>query len=469
MSAASAFASMRGNNVFRARAFRLALAFCLAISAATAAIFTVIYLQVSGADVQRVGAVLVDEAAKSEADSPEQLRQALDLRLTRDIRRLDYVAMFGASGSRIFGNVPTLPAIPADGRAHEVRQLLPDASAFEPALFVARRRQDGDVLLLGRSLREVYDLQKSLLEVLAAALLPTILVILGIGAVFARRATQRFERIYAAIVRVMNGEFQSRLPVGNESDDVEKVTRAVNSMLDEIERLLDQLRSIGDNIAHDLRTPLMVARAGLARSLEDDPKSADLRPAMEATLSQIDRASLAISAILRVSAVENGAKRNRFKDFELAALCAEVVDFYEPLAESKSITLSLTVDDPASMRGDEDLMREALANLVDNALKFTPEGGRVRVETRLVDGLPLVVVADNGPGVAPHERSRIFRRFYRGENAPAAPGHGLGLSLAQTIVNLHGFELAVEDNNPGARFTIQAAAKASISLARAAE
>ncbi len=457
---------MPRHDIFHARAFRLALAFSLAVSAATAAIFTLIYLQVSDADVQRVGAVLVDEAAKSEADSPEQLRQALELRLTRDIRRLDYVAVFDASGDKVLGNVSALPSVPVDGRAHEVRrQLLPDARAFEPALFVARRRVDGDVLVLGRSLREVYDLQASLLKVLATALLPTILVILGIGGLFARRASQRFERIHAAIARVMNGDFQSRLPVRAEGDDVELIAKAVNTMLDEIERLLDQLKSVGDNIAHDLRTPLMVARAGLARSLEDNGSAERLRSAVTAALAQIDRASLAIGAILRVSAVENGARRNRFQDIDLSALCAEMVDFYEPLAQSKSIGIALVADAQVCVRGDEDLLREALSNLLDNALKFTPEGGAVRVEARLDGDLPRLEVSDSGPGVPAEDRVRIFRRFARGDGARDVPGHGLGLNIAQTIANLHGFDLTVEDNNPGARFVMRVTAKASLGLA----
>ena len=129
----------------------------------------------------------------------------------------------------------------------------------------------------------------------------------------------------------MDGELHSRLPVGTEGDDIEKVARAVNLMLDEIERLLDQLKSVGDNIAHDLRTPLMIARAKIARALEQQTDIASLREAMEAALSQIDRASITIIALLRISAVENEARENRFTDFDLGAVCAEVADFYEPL------------------------------------------------------------------------------------------------------------------------------------------
>ena len=458
---------MLTRDVFRAQAFRLALAFCLAVSVATAAAFTLIYLQVSRGDVQRVAAVLVDEAAKTQGDSEDELRRAMELRLTRDIRRLDYVALFNARGVKLFGDLPAMPAIPVDGLAHVVpKQLLPDSSGFEPALFVARRRADGGVVLLGRSLREAYDLQETVLRAMAIALAPTILVILGIGAFFARRASQRLERIHGAIVRIMNGEFRSRLPVANDTDDVDKVARAVNLMLDEIERLLGQLKSVGDNIAHDLRTPLMVARAKLERALEEDGGVQPARATMRAALTQIDKASATIAAILRVSAVEKGVRQKRFKDFDLGAVCAEVVEFYQPLAELKSVEMTIEVVESVPVRGDEDLMREAISNLIDNAVKFTPEGGTVRVKANMVDGSPSAEVSDSGCGVAPQDRDKIFRRFFRGERSD---GHGLGLSIAQTIADLHEFQLSVEDNNPGARFVLRASARASLVLPRAAE
>ena len=459
---------MRTLEVFNSRAFRLALAFSIAISVAIAAMFAFIYWQVSSADFQRIGAVLVDEAAKSAGDTEADLRKALELRLTRDIRRLDYVAVFDPKGSMVFGDVPGMPQIPIDGRAHVVQnQLLPDSSGNrEPAIFVARGLARGGVLLLGRSLRETYDLQRTLSRALAIALLPTILVILAIGAVFARRASQRFERVHDAIVRFMNGELDSRLPAASEGGDIDKVARAVNLMLDEIARLLDQLKSVGDNIAHDLRTPLAVARARIERALNNEAGIEDLHAAMEAALAQIEKVSTAISAILRISAVENHARKSQLKDFDLSAICTEVFDFYEPLAESKGVTMVVDVEKPVSIRGDQDLMREAISNLVDNAIKFTPAGGAVRIEARTVNERPFVCVSDTGVGVPPQERTRIFERFYRGDRSGKSPGHGLGLSIAETIANLHGFKLTVEDNNPGARFEFHAAASARGRLVR---
>ena len=454
---------MRILEVFNSRAFRLALAFALAITLATTAAFAFIYWQVYTSDFQRAGAILVDEAAKSEGDSEAELRRALQLRLTRDIRRLDFVALFDSNGALLFGDVPGMPAIPVDGRAHVVQEvLLPDASGVrEPAIFVARRLSNGGVLLLGRSLLETYSLQGTLLRALAIALLPTILMILAIGAIFARSASQRYERIHDAIVRIMNGELDSRLPVTNEDRDIDKVARAVNLMLDEIARLVEQLKSAGDNIAHDLRTPLAVARAKIERALNNGSGVEQLREATEAALAQIEKVSMTISAILRISAVEHGPRETQFKEFDLGAVCARVFDFYEPLAESKGVTMVVDVVAPVPVRGDQDLMREAVSNLVDNAIKFTPPGGAVRIEARVVDGRPVLRVSDTGPGVPLQERERIFDRFYRGEASAKSPGHGLGLSIAESIANLHGLKLTVEDNNPGARFELRSAAPAS--------
>src|SRR5258708_31630701 len=252
--------------------------------------------------MQQVGAILVDEAAKSVDESQADLRKALELRLTRDIRRLDFVALIDPKGELIFGNVPFMPRIPMDAKAHFVNEdVFPDPRGDkDPAIFVARRRADGGVLLLGRSLQEVYDLQETLLRALAIALLPTILLILAIGVWFAHRASQRFKRVHDAIVRIMNGDLDLRLPLTGE-DDIGKIARAVNLMLDEIARLLDHLKSAGDNIAHDLRTQLAVARDRLERALDNESGTKQLREALEAALVQIEKVSMTISAILRVS------------------------------------------------------------------------------------------------------------------------------------------------------------------------
>ncbi len=459
------------NDVVRERAFRLALAFALTITAATAGIFFLIYLAISDANVKRLGRLLEGEVAAGADDSDERLRQELDLRVTHDLRRIDYVAVYDANGALKFGNIASMPPMPLDGRAHEIdKTLLPDSRTREAAIFVARKRPDGSILLLGRSLAEINELAESVLRVLALAIVPTILLILTIGAFFARRAARRLANIHAAITHIMGGDLGKRLPVAaeGEGDDIDRVARDVNLMLDEIANLLDQLKSVGDNIAHDLRTPLAVARAKIERGLARDKTADDLRATMGDALDHLDKAAATISALLRISTLENNVAREaRFTEIDLAAVCGSVFEFYEPLAQSKAVAMTCEAAGAVVLRGDEELMREALSNLVDNAIKFTPEGGAVRITAAMQNGSPYVSVSDTGCGVSPEQKAKIFRRFYRVERGGLSSGHGIGLSIAETIARLHGFQLSVEDNAPGARFEMRRAEGAATKLGAA--
>jgi len=439
-------------DVLKSRAFRLALAFALAIAAAATVVFTLIYLQFSAAAVEMVSARLVDEAKRALAVSDDELRVEIAQRLATDLRRLDYAGLFGADGRVLLGDPPTMPPVRPDGRAHVV-VAVPGRPA-DQAIFVAVRRPDGSVLALGRSLSEINDLRATVARALALALAPTTALILAIGVVFARRARRRLGVIHAAIAEIMKGDLKQRLPVVSVADDLDRVARDVNQMLDEIGRLLDQLRHIGDDIAHDLRTPLAVARAKIERGLERGRSIDELRAAMAEALDHLDRSAATISAFLRVSEMESGRRERRFGPVDLSAVCAGLFEFYEPLAQSKGVAIALAAPRPTLVRGDEDLLREAISNLVDNAIKFTPPGGRVRIAAAAADGRAAVEVSDSGAGVPPQEREAIFRRFYRGPRDDGAPGHGLGLSIVAAIAKLHGFRLAVEDNAPGARFVM---------------
>jgi signal transduction histidine kinase len=459
---------MRTREIFRSTAFRLALAFALAITTAMAAVFALVYLQISTMDVERLRAVLVDEAAKGANESDEDLKRALDLRLTRDLRRLDYVALFSRDGKLVYGNISQLPSIAVDGAAHFVADLHPSqiGDRVEAALCVARKLPDGGVLVLGRSLAEVYAIRATVLRALVTGLAPTIILALAIGAFFARAASRRLLQIHETIARIMTGDLDARLPVGKGTDDIDEVTAAVNLMLDEIVRLLDQLKSVGDNIAHDLRTPLAVVRAKLERGLENESSFADLRKAATEALDQLEKAMATVSALLRISAVENGLRSKAFTEIDLTRICDELVEFYEPLAQSKSIAMTLHASGATPMLGDADLLREALSNLIDNAIKFSPADSAIVVEAKMAAGKPLVRVSDSGCGVAPEDREKIFQRFYRAPQASRLPGHGLGLSIARTIANLHGFDLTVTDNHPGACFEFSARVKQNLVTAR---
>jgi signal transduction histidine kinase len=438
---------------FRSSAVRVALAFVLVTTVATTAIFALVYLRIGEANEARNRIILETEAAKSVNRSVAELRTAFDVRLTNDLRRIDYAALFDANRKFMFGNIDTLPPIPVDGKSHFVRAAHVPGSdnRIEPAIFVALQRPDGNVMLLGRSLLETLAFRRMVQQALLAGLAPMLLLALATGAYFARRSLRRLNTIHGAIGRIMKGDTDLRLPIGSGRDPIDKISRDVNLMLDEIMRLLVQLKGVGDNIAHDLRSPLAVVHAQLERGLEN-PGEEQLRAVVKQALTHIDKATLTVAALLRLADVEYSPKSRNFREIDLSAICAELYEFYEPLAESKSIKMTLETRSPVQIVGDGDLMREAVSNLIGNAIKFTPENGAVGISVTREDGMPVVRVRDSGIGVEPTERDKIFQRFYRTSSGHRVPGSGLGLSIAAAIANLHEFDLRFDDNHPGAVF-----------------
>jgi signal transduction histidine kinase len=437
---------------FRSSAVRVALAFVFATVVATTSVFGLVYLQIRAANEARNRLILEDEAAKSVNHSVEELRAAFEVRMTHDLRRLDYAALFDRDRTVMFGNIGALPAIPLDGKSHFAQSRVPGGdNRLEPAIFVARVRSDGTIMLLGRSLLETLAFRRIVLSALATWVAPMLLLALLIGALFARRASRRLTDIHDTIARIMKGDMHLRLPVRSRRDAIDKISHDVNLMLDEIMRLLVQIKGVSDNIAHDLRSPLSVVHAQLERGLESSGDD-QLRIVARQALSHIDKAMLTVAALLRLADVEYGPKSSKFQSIDLSAICADLFEFYEPLAQSKSINMTLEIQSPVQIQGDGDLMREAVSNLIGNAIKFTPEGGAVRVSVIQEDGRPIIRVRDNGIGVEPAERDKIFQRFYRTASGHRVPGSGLGLSIAAAIANLHDFDLRFDDNHPGAVF-----------------
>jgi len=444
---------MRMLEFFRSSAVRVALAFVLATTAATTAVFGLVYLQIREANETRNRVILEDEAAKSVSLPVDALKTAFEVRLTHDLRRVDYAALFNADRKVMFGNIDTLPAIPVDGKAHYVTASPVHGAANlpGPAVFVARARPDGAIMLLGRSLLETLAFRRIVQNALTAGLAPMLLLALAIGAFFARRSSRRLTAIHDTIAQIMKGDTHLRLPVRSRNDTVDKISEDVNLMLDEIMRLLVQIKGVSDNIAHDLRSPLAVVHAQLERGLENS-NDEHLRAVVKQALTHIDKAMLTVAALLRLADVEYGPKSSKFRPIDLSAICTDLFEFFEPLATSKSIKMTLEIESPVQVLGDGDLMREAVSNLIGNAIKFTPENGKVSVSVTEEDGRPVVRVRDTGIGVEPAERDKIFQRFYRTASGHRVPGSGLGLSIAAAIANLHDFDLRFDDNDPGAVF-----------------
>ena len=321
---------------FRSSAVRVALAFVVVTVVATTSVFGLVYLQIREAGQKRTRLILEDEAAKSANHSVDELKYAFEVRLTRDLRRLDYAALFGADRKVMFGNIDALPAIALDGKSHFVAASRVPGSdnRMEPAIFVARVRPDGSIMVLGRSLLETLAFRHIVQNALAAGVAPMSLLALAIGAFFARRASRRLTAIHDTIARIMKGDTHLRLPVRSRHDAIDKISRDVNLMLDEITRLLLQIKGVSDNIAHDLRSPLAVVHAQLERGLESSDNE-ELRAAARQALAHIDKAMLTVAALLRLADVEYGPKSSKFRPIDLSAICTDLFEFFEPLATSK--------------------------------------------------------------------------------------------------------------------------------------
>ncbi|WP_245318258.1 HAMP domain-containing histidine kinase [Bradyrhizobium sp. DOA1] len=292
-------------------------------------------------------------------------------------------------------------------------------------------------------------------QALALGVLPAFCLCVLAGAWLSVRAQKRVEEVNQRVQRIVAGELRERLPEGSADDPFARLARIVNGMLDEMETMINALAGVGNDIAHDLRTPLTRARLALERGRTHATTLAQLQEVTDKAIAGIDQSLAIVTALLRLTEIENNRRTAGFGNVVLDEILREVCDVYEPIAEDKGIALGVVIDRGVQVWGDRDLLFEAIANLVDNAVKFTPAGGRVKLELESDDRTALVRVSDTGPGIHEQEREAVLRRFYRSDKIRNTPGVGLGLSLVAAIVKLHGFRLII-GSAPGGKIEILA-------------
>jgi signal transduction histidine kinase len=278
-----------------------------------------------------------------------------------------------------------------------------------------------------------------------------VLLLATVGALVIRNLFRRtLANISATSVAIAGGDFAQRVRLTGRGDEFDQVAEVINDMLDRITRLMDGVRQVSNSIAHDLRTPITRARTRLEDAALHAESPDDLRAAIERATQDLDGIVAVFQALLRIAEIEAGSRRSSFAQFDLAPLLAEVADLYSAVAEERGIALWLQAPDTLPSYGDKAMIQQAIANLVDNAVKFSPDGGTVRLAAS-VSAMVFVAVEDRGAGIPMAERDRVTDRFYRGETARSSPGSGLGLSLVLAVAHLHGGNLRLEDNRPGLR------------------
>ncbi|MBW5437179.1 HAMP domain-containing protein [Bradyrhizobium canariense] len=290
----------------------------------------------------------------------------------------------------------------------------------------------------------------AMIELAMAAVAVLMLVLAGLAAVLVtRRTVGRIEEINATSRAIMMSGLDQRIPLRGSHDEWDRVAENLNQMLDRIETLMGEVKQVSDNVAHDLRTPLTRMRGRLEKAYHA-PRNGEADAALIGdTIADLDAVLGMFASITRISEIETRARRSAFRTLDLTEIAGEVVELYDAAAEQVATRLSLGGDREVAITGDRDLLFDAIANLVDNAIKHGCEGGQVIVTCRRTDGGATIAIADDGPGIPTDERDHVFKRFYRLEQSRYTPGNGLGLSLVAAVARLHGAEIALHDNAPG--------------------
>jgi signal transduction histidine kinase len=278
------------------------------------------------------------------------------------------------------------------------------------------------------------------------------------GALTARRVLTRIDTINATSSKIMSGNLSERVPITRRNDEFDNLATSLNAMLDRIEGLMQGLKEVTDNVAHDLKTPLTRLRNQAEAALRDSASQAAQREALETTLTESDKLIRTFNALLMIARAEAGAPSGALADVDLSAVAADVAELYVPLAEDEGLTIATDISPDVHLRGNRELLGQALVNLVENALKYYEPAdgkqGRVVISVKQEHGRIRIEVADNGPGIPSEDRKRVLERFVRLEKSRTEPGSGLGLSLVAAVARLHHGDFRIEDNAPGVRAVI---------------
>ena len=382
------------------------------------------------------------------------LKQAIDRRSEINPNRASVYLLTDPFNNRIAGNLsgwPTDEPVLEGWRDFKVEVPEGDKSTYRGALGKSLALPGGFHLLVGRDIENLQKTQALMQKAIGWGVGLTLLLGLAGGFLMSRGMLSRIDAINRTTRRIMAGDLSQRISLKGSRDEFDVLAGNLNAMLDQIERLLQGMREVTDNIAHDLRTPLSRMRSRIEVALLANPDRAEARTLLEQTLSDADAMIQSFNALLSIARVEAGSERATFEPVDLSEVCGDVADLYGPLAEEKGLTFTRACPPGLVLHGNRHLLAQALANLLDNAIKYTPAGGRVTLS-----GFPgpVITVADSGPGIPVAERERVLERFVRLDGDRSTPGNGLGLSLVSAVAKLHDATLRLEDNHPGLRVSL---------------
>lgn len=429
-----------------------ALVFALSIAALAGVVWYVAERAIRGqiADsAQREAISLADEARATDALTAAVL---VERRLRRG--RSSFYLLQSPSGRVLAGNIEAVAPLvgafetrielaPARGAA----QALPE---IREVIGYAALAADGTLAIAADGVEKLHAAERAILAAFAAAGALTLLLAGAGGLLMSRGVLRRIDAINATAAAVQAGRLDARVPARAEGDEIDALGLNLNAMLERIHALMDNLRQVSSDVAHDLRTPLARLRQTLESARDEAGAAPQVRAALDAALAETDGLLDTFSALLRIAQIESKARRGGFAPVDLSGVAALARDTYAAVAEDGGRTLTAAIAAGVAVEGDRGLLVQALANLIENALRHTPPGAQVALSLRREGGEAVLRVADDGPGVPASERAAVLRRFHRLERSRTTPGNGLGLALVAAVAELHDGRLALADAIPGA-------------------
>ena len=455
---------MRPIRIFKAESFRFAALFALVFLSLTGGLIGTVLWIVAGAERQSLIAANESDISTVKnglrAEGLDEAIEVLQQRLGTPASAASfrggftpeaYMVIEDTSGKVLAGNLAFIPcgasvfsiALPPVGAQRHPRAVLGQCAGLTPTTTV----------FVGRDTAAMDATRERILHAFAWVALGTCAFSLLGGLFLGRRFMAQVDAITQTCQRVIAGKFNERIPTRGRDNEWDRLARAINEMLDRISTLLENLQQVSSDIAHDLRTPLTRLRSRLEAAREQSPGVEAYPTIIAQALADTDQLLALFSALLRISQIEAGTRVQTFTAVSLSDVLQKLYELYLPVAEDCGHLLSRHLQPDLMVRGDQELLTQLFSNLIENAIRHTPQGTQIGIELQLADDEALASVIDNGPGVAPEDRDKVTRRFYRGSASRTSEGHGLGLALAAAIAQLHGARLELGDAGPGLRVT----------------
>jgi signal transduction histidine kinase len=447
---------MRLPRLFRTNLFRLTLAYMALFALSVGALSAFIYWGTLGYLDTQTNAIIEAEIQglreQYQRSGLSGLRDVIQERVQRDFvtDRRSFYLLADPMGGKLVGNVTSWPVGVGTARGQWVDFVQPDSDTPVRAMLLPVDR--GLQLLVGRDIRELTAIRQLLRRASFYGISLTLVLALIGGVLLALGAERRLAEINRTTRQIMAGDWSRRAPLKGTDDEHDELAQNINAMLDQIENLLEGMRHVGDSVAHDLRGPITRLRNRLETlAAAENPTREDLAD----SVAQLDQVLATFNALLRIARVESGAYRSAFTTVDLRPIVHDVCELYQAAAEDRQVTLQARAAESVEVFGDRELLAQVLTNLVDNAVKYTPPGGLVRIELARKGDLAQISVADSGPGIPPEDRGRVLQRFTRLDRARSQPGNGLGLPLVNAVTLQHHGRLTLGDNSPGLVATVE--------------